>query len=58
VKLYSLGARVVPIIRDGQTIYRVRIGPVDDVAKADALLAQVQALGHSDVQIVVDSVRG
>lgn len=56
-KLYSLGARVVPIISNGQTIYRVRIGPVDDVAHADALLAQVQALGHSDVQIVIDSAR-
>lgn len=56
-KLYSLGARVVPVISNGQSIYRVRIGPVDDVAHADALLAQVQALGHSDVQIVVDSTR-
>jgi rare lipoprotein A len=57
-KLYGLGARVMPGTKDGRPIYRVRIGPFQDVGSADAVLAQVQALGHADVQIVVDTVAG
>jgi rare lipoprotein A len=55
-RLYSAGARVYPGQKDGRPIYRVRIGPFQDVPDADAALARVQALGHNDVQIVVDSV--
>ncbi len=55
VKLYSLGARVFPGTKDGRAIYRVRIGPFQQVEDADATLAKVQALGHNDVQIVVES---
>lgn len=55
-KLQSTGARVYPGRKDGRPIYRVRIGPFQDVDAADAALAQVQGLGHSDAQIVVDSV--
>jgi rare lipoprotein A len=55
-KLQSTGARVYPGRRDGRPIYRVRIGPFQDVEAADSALAQVQGLGHSDAQIVVDSV--
>jgi rare lipoprotein A len=55
-KLYSLGARVMPSTKDGHPIFRVRIGPFQDVGAADAVLGRVQALGHNDVQIVVDSV--
>lgn len=55
MKLYGLGARVVPSVRDGQAIYRVRIGPLDNVEAADAVLGKVQALGHLDVRIVVDT---
>ena len=58
VKLYRLGARVVPAVKDGQTIYRVRIGPFQDVDAADQVLGQVQALGHNDVQIVVEAQPG
>jgi peptidoglycan lytic transglycosylase len=58
VKLYSLGARVTPIVRDGKTVYRVRIGPFQDVDAADAVLGQVHALGQNDVQIVVDTQAG
>jgi rare lipoprotein A len=54
-KLYSLGARVVRGVKDGHTIYRVRIGPFQDVNAADTVLGRVQALGHADVQIVVDA---
>jgi rare lipoprotein A len=55
-KLQSTGARVYPGRKDGRPIYRVRIGPFQDVDAADSALAQVQGLGHSDAQIVVDSV--
>jgi rare lipoprotein A len=55
-KLQSTGARVYPGRKDGRPIYRVRVGPFQAVGDADAALAQVQGLGHSDAQIVVDSV--
>ena len=55
-RLQSTGARVFPGQKDGRPIYRVRIGPFQQVQDADAALARVQALGHNDVQIVVDSV--
>jgi rare lipoprotein A len=55
-RLQSTGARVYPGQKDGHAIYRVRIGPFQAVEDADAALARVQALGHNDVQIVVDSV--
>jgi rare lipoprotein A len=58
VKLYSLGARVVPARVDGHAVYRVRIGPFQDVDSADAVLGQVLSLGHNDVQIIVDSLPG
>ena len=54
-KLQSTGARIYPGVKDGRPIYRVRVGPFQAVPAADAALAQVQALGHSDAQIVVDS---
>ena len=54
-KLQTEGARVYPGRKDGKPIYRVRIGPFQDVSAADAVLAQVQALGHSDAQIVVET---
>ena len=54
-KLQSTGARVFPGRKDGKPIFRVRIGPFQDVSAADAVLAQVQALGQSDAQIVVES---
>jgi rare lipoprotein A len=53
-RLQFTGARVYPGRKDGKPIYRVRIGPFQDVSAADAILAQVQALGHSDAQIVVE----
>jgi cell division protein FtsN len=50
-----LGAHVYPGMKDGRAIYRVRIGPFQAVNDADTALAQVQALGHTDVEIVVDA---
>ena len=42
--------------KDGRAIYRVRIGPFQAVEEADAVLAEVLALGQNDVEIVVDAV--
>jgi peptidoglycan lytic transglycosylase len=56
-RLYMLGAWVMPGTKDGKPIYRVRIGPLQDVSAADAILARVHALGHNDVQIIVDAMR-
>ena len=54
-KLNDLGARVSRTVKDGQSIYRVRIGPFQAVEDADAMLLRVQEHGHNDVQIVVES---
>jgi len=45
---------VSPIIRDGKTLYRVRSGPYNNVADADAALAKLTGLGNNNAQIVVD----
>ena len=42
------------IDRKGHTLYRVRVGPFDDVSTADSALAQINGLGSSDAKIVVD----
>jgi rare lipoprotein A len=57
-KLHSAGARVAPGTINGRPIYRVRIGPFQSVEDADAALLDVLALGHNDVQIVVDAAPG
>ena len=54
-RLSALGARVSPILKDGKGVYRVRIGPFQAVPDADAAMARVHALGHNDVEIIVDS---
>jgi rare lipoprotein A len=48
------GLTISPIGRGGQTLYRVRGGPYDNVADADQALAQLNGLGSNDAQIVVD----
>jgi rare lipoprotein A len=48
------GVTISPIDRRGQRLYRVRIGPIDDVGEADAALAKVVKLGGTDARIVVD----
>jgi rare lipoprotein A len=42
------------IQREGHVLYRVRIGPFDDVSQADAALAKLTGLGSNDAEIVVD----
>jgi rare lipoprotein A len=48
------GLMISPISRNGQTLYRVRVGPFDELSAADAALARVIKLGSNDAQIVVD----
>jgi rare lipoprotein A len=48
------GIAISPISRGGQTLYRVRMGPFDDLSAADAALARAVKLGSNDAQIVVD----
>jgi rare lipoprotein A len=45
---------ISPIDRGGQRLYRVRIGPFDDVSLADAALARLTGAGSTDARIVVD----
>ncbi len=40
--------------RDGQRLYRVRIGPFDDIGAANEALARATELGSSSAKIVVD----
>ena len=48
------GLHISSIDRNGTRLYRVRMGPFDDLQQADAALARVNTLGGSDAQIVVD----
>ncbi len=45
---------ISPIVRGTQTLFRVRLGPFNELGRADAALAQVVRLGSNDAQIVVD----
>jgi rare lipoprotein A len=47
-------ASVSTIAINGTTFYRVRLGPVADVAGADALLAKVKQAGAAAARTVVD----
>lgn len=48
------GLFISAIDRNGLRLYRVRIGPFNDVSAADAALADVARLGGNDAKIVVD----
>jgi rare lipoprotein A len=47
--------RVSTLQRPGQTLYRVRTGPLNTTEEADAALARITALGSNDAQIIVDN---
>lgn len=54
-KLSRFGASNVKTVTvNGNQFHRVRIGPIRDVASADALLKQLDQNGYHDTQIVVD----
>ncbi|MGA7711891.1 MAG: septal ring lytic transglycosylase RlpA family protein [Rhizomicrobium sp.] len=46
--------KISTIQRNGQTLYRVRLGPFDKTGDADAALSKVSSLGSNDAHIVVD----
>ena len=48
------GLRISTTIQNGQTLYRLRLGPFDDVGDADRALARLSGLGSNDARIVVD----
>jgi len=46
--------RISTLQRAGQTLYRVRSGPLTSVADADAALSRITGAGANDARIVVD----
>ena len=44
---------IVPTIEDGQAVYRIKVGPVNNRAQAEALLAQIRAIGRDNSTITV-----
>ena len=48
------GLQISSVTQGGRTLYRVRLGPFDDVGEADSALARVESLGSNDAKIVVD----
>jgi rare lipoprotein A len=46
--------RISTLQRNGQTLYRVRTGPLNSVEDADAALARITGAGSNDAHIVVD----
>jgi rare lipoprotein A len=54
-KVGSIGSGGVSMVnRLGKRLYRVRLGPVDEVAMADSMLQKVFNIGFSGARIVVD----
>lgn len=52
-ELATLGpALLVPVTVNGQELYRVRLGPLDDGATTDTLLARVRAAGYPDAVLI------
>ncbi|HJW41352.1 MAG TPA: septal ring lytic transglycosylase RlpA family protein [Rhizomicrobium sp.] len=48
------GLQISPVVQNGRRLYRVRLGPFDELGDADSALAQVESLGSNDARIVVD----
>jgi len=46
--------RISALQRGGQTLYRVRTGPLNSVQDADSALARISGTGSGDAEIVVD----
>jgi rare lipoprotein A len=46
--------RISTLLRGGQTLYRIRTGPLNSIEEADAALSRVSGAGANDAQIVVD----
>jgi len=46
--------KISAVTQGGRTIYRVRLGPFDELGDADQALARLTGAGSNDAQIVVD----
>jgi rare lipoprotein A len=53
-KMSAAGAQIVSVVDHRTHQFRVEIGPLPDVAHADAVLEQALASGIPDARIVVD----
>ncbi len=54
-RLDAIGPAVVAAVRvNGVNLYRVRLGPIDNVEQADKLLDRIVGTGFNDARIVVD----
>jgi len=47
-------ATISHVLIDNKDFYRVRVGPLDNVADADRALEQIQAIGYPGARIIVD----
>jgi rare lipoprotein A len=48
------GLQISTIMQNGQRLYRLRLGPFDELGDADKALARLSSLGSNDARIVVD----
>jgi rare lipoprotein A len=48
------GLKISTLTQNGQKLYRLRLGPYDDLGDADQALARLTGLGSNDARIVVD----
>ena len=53
-KMSAYGSRIVTFVQSRRRQYRVEIGPIPDVDRADAILLQALNDGIPDARIVVD----
>jgi rare lipoprotein A len=53
-RMAAAGARIVSVFQGRSRQFRVEVGPLSDVARADAVLEQARASGVLDAKIVVD----
>lgn len=54
-KLSHIGdSKIAPIRSGDRTLYRVRLGPLDDTAEAKAVLQKIVESGHSDARVLMN----
>ena len=54
-RLSTMGpTKVSQVLVNGQDFYRVRVGPVQDIAQADQVLTNLISTGHRDARIIIE----
>ncbi|MDF2369043.1 septal ring lytic transglycosylase RlpA family protein [Sneathiella sp.] len=54
-RLSTMGpTKVSQVLVNGQDFYRVRLGPVQDIARADQVLENLINTGHTDARIIIE----